>query len=191
MFYNFTLSRQEIEKALEIYDFLMIRGFLKKWYTWHHIDCLISTNSSGRAGSGDDTSWLYRYWRLTYENKQYIARAMMTLLITRVCFTVNFRLADIPLLRTGAKSPVETAKKCMEIIPAITDSALTELRILHVVPKKYFYCFTFVRTDTVVTTDTLRYCIQYMYSEAKERHFTFMLQLYVRSLEIFRLYFDL
>ena len=100
-------------------------------------------------------------------------------------------ITDTPLLRTGAKSPVETAKKCMEIIPAITDSALTELRILHVVPKKYFYCFTFVRTDTVVTTDTLRYCIQYMYSEAKERHFTFMLQLYVRSLDIFRLYFDL
>ena len=38
--------------------------------------------------------------------------------------TVNSRLLDTPLLRTVAKSPAETTKKCMEITPAITDSPL-------------------------------------------------------------------
>ena len=33
--------------------------------------------------------------------------------------TVNSRLLDTPLLRTVAKSPAETTKKCMEITPAI------------------------------------------------------------------------
>ena len=52
----------------------------------------------------------------------------------------------------------------MEIIPVITDSRyyglslFTELRTLHVAPNKHFYCFTPVTTDTLVTTNTLRYC---------------------------------
>ena len=53
-------------------------------------------------------------------------------------------ITDSPLLRTGAKSPAETAKKCMEITPAIT-----ELRTLQVVRNKHFNCSTLVTTDTL------------------------------------------
>ena len=92
-------------------------------------------------------------------------------------------ITDTPLLKTGAKSPAETTKKCMGITPAIT-----ELLTLHVVPNKHFYCFTLVTTDT---RDNEHLALLYLYNEAKKRHFTFMLQLYVQSLEIFGVYFAL
>ena len=42
------------------------------------------------------------------------------------------------------KSLAETTMKCIEITLAIT-----ELRTLHVVPNKHFYCSTLVTTDTL------------------------------------------
>ena len=56
----------------------------------------------------------------------YPARSAYRNLVSRkrglVICSVNSRLADTPLLRTGAKSSAETRKKCMEITPAFAGS---------------------------------------------------------------------
>ena len=58
-------------------------------------------------------------------------------------------ITDTPLLRTGARSPAITTKKCMEITPLLWTPAITELRTLHAVPHEHLYCFTLVTTDTL------------------------------------------
>ena len=51
-------------------------------------------------------------------------------------YKVNSRLADSPPLRTGAKSPAETIKKCMEIASLLrTPAIITELQTLYAVQK--------------------------------------------------------
>ena len=73
----------------------------------------------------------------------------------------------------------------MEITPAIT-----ELRTgTSCGPKQTFLLF-YSRYNGH-SRDNEHLTLLFPYSEAKKRHFTFMLQLYVRSLESFGLYFDL
>ena len=55
--------------------------------------------------------------------------------------TVNSRLLDTPLLRTVAKSPAETTKKCMEITPAITDCRYYGIADTSCGPKQTFLLF--------------------------------------------------
>ena len=77
----------------------------------------------------------------------------------------------------------------MEITPAITDSRYYGIADTSCGPKQTFLLF-YSRYNGH-SRDNGDLTLLYLYSEAKKRHFTFMLQLYVQSLEIFGLYFDL
>ena len=59
------------------------------------------------------------------------------------CICSQLSPCEHPLLRTGAKSPAETTKKCMEITPAITDSRYYGIADTSCGPKQTFLLFYF------------------------------------------------
>ena len=90
-------------------------------------------------------------------------------------------ITGTPLLRTGAKSPAETTKKCMEIIPTITDSRYYGIADTSCGLKQTFLLVYSRYNGHSRDNGHLTLLYRYLYSEAKKIHFTYMLQLYVRK----------